>query len=215
MKMTPAPLGPLLFLLLAWLSSALGQIPESALPAFGRNTVLVYKSSNENEAPMVVRIAEFSPSRFVEWEDATTQGTILMPERAVDEARGYVNWQLYVGGVDTRSKNATTLWLSRRIFRELKAKPRIKMDMDSIATWVASLGNDQMTVEVNRKQHSLPVMKTRDERGAERWFLDSEDNPLIVNAIYRNYQQKLASITTDKPNTLRWIKKKAGSTVPR
>jgi len=115
---------------------------------------------------MVVRIAEFSPSRFVEWEDATTQGTILMPERAVNEARAYVNWQLYVAGVDTRSKNATTLWLSRRIFRELKAKPKVKMDMDSIATWVNSLGVDHMTVEVNREQRSLPVMKTRDEREA-------------------------------------------------
>lgn len=210
MKMT---LAPLLFLL-PWLLAPPDQIPESALPAFGRHTVLVYKSSNESEAPMVVRIAEFSPSRLVEWEDATTQGTILMPERAVNEARAYVNWQLYVAGVDTRSKNATTLWLSRRIFRELKAKPKVKMDMDSIATWVNSLGVDYMTVEVNREQRSLPVVKTRDERGGERWFLDSEDNPLIVNAIYRNYRQKLVSITTDKSNTLRWIKKKAGSSVP-
>ena len=53
---------------------------------------------------------------------------------------------------------------------------------------------------------AVPVVKISDERGTERWFIDLEDNPLLVNFLHRNYQQKLISITTDRPNTLRWIK---------
>jgi hypothetical protein len=38
--------------------------------------------------------------------------------------------------------------------------------------------------------------------------LNSEDNPLLMRHQIRNYDQKLTSITTDRPNTLRWIKGK-------
>jgi len=184
------------------------QEKDAAMPAFGRDTVLVYKSSNESEAPFVVRVAEFAPDRYVEWEDATTQGTIFMPSKAITLAKGFVNWRLYEGGVDTKGKDATTLWLSRRLFRDLKEKQKVKVDMDGIPTWITLIGSDRMLLEVNRVAREVPVIKTKDERSAERWFLDLEDNALLVNAIYRNYQQKLASVTTDRHNTLRWIKDK-------
>lgn len=186
------------------------QAPSTAplLPPFGRDTVLVYRSSNESEGAFVVRIARFSPDRYFEWEDTTTQGTILIPAKAVDEAHALVNYQLFQGGVDTRGKNATTLWLSRRVYRELKDNTKVKFDLDALPTQVTVLGTDQMTIEVNRAPRSVPVIKTKDEHGTERWFLDSEDNPLLVNLLVRKYQQKLTSITTDRSNTLRWIKDK-------
>jgi hypothetical protein len=55
---------------------------------------------------------------------------------------------------------------------------------------------------------NLPVIKVKDDRGSERWFLDSEDNPLMLRHLIRKYDQTLASVTTDQPNTLRWIKGK-------
>jgi hypothetical protein len=54
----------------------------------------------------------------------------------------------------------------------------------------------------------LPVIKVNDDRGSERWFLDSEENPLLVKHAIRQFCQILASITTDRSNTLRWIKGK-------
>jgi len=189
--------------------SYLAQVPaDQSLPPFGRDTVLVYKSSNENEGAFVVRIAVFAPERYFEWEDSTTQGTILMPANVVSDARAFVNYQLFQAGVDTKGKDATTLWLSRRMYRELKENPKVKFTIDALPTAVTVLGSGQMTIEVNRASLSVPVIKIKDDRGAERWFLDLEENPLLVNLQVRNYQQKLASITTDHPNTLRWIKDK-------
>ena len=194
-------------LLLSFHPFAVQPLWEQALPAFGRDTVLVYRASTQNAPDFVVRIGEFVPDRLIEWEDSSTQGTILLPAKALSEARNFLGWQLFQAGVDSRSKNATTLWLSRRVFREIKERKRIKFDVDSVPAWVTLLGGDQLAVDVNRSQFNIPVIKTKDDRGTERWFIDQEENPLIVNLMVRDYQQKLASITTDRANTLRWLKK--------
>jgi len=184
-------------------------VPQSAIPEFGRDTVLVWQSENQGEKnKFVVRIAEFLPSRFIEWENETTQGTVFMSSKAVMSARIFVNSRLFEGGVDTRGKDATTLWLSQKAFSELQANGRAKLAIDSIDCWVSVEGEDSLTVEVNREVRSLPVVKTRDERGSERWLLNSVDNPLVVKHAIRKYTQTLTSITTDRANTLRWIKGK-------
>lgn len=189
-------------------------LPQAAsVPPFGRDTVLVYKSEIEqNISSFVIRIAEFSPDRFVEWENSTTQGTVFMPASSVQNSRGFVNSSLFEAGVDTTGKQATTLWLSRRIFRELKERKKAKVAIDSIDTWVTLESDDQVPVEVNRAMVDLPAIKTVDDRQSVRWFLDSEDNPLLLKHVLRHYTQVLASITTDRPNTLRWIK---GKKVPK
>jgi len=61
---------------------------------------------------------------------------------------------------------------------------------------------------VNKKSMKLPVIKVSDDRGSERWFLDQEDNPLMLSHRVRKFNQTLTSITTDQANMLRWIKGK-------
>jgi len=186
---------------------------EAVLPPFGRDTVLVYKAGMDQDTKsFIVRIAEFSPDRFIEWEDTVTQGTIFMPASSVQAAKGFVNSSLFEAGVDTEGKQATTLWLSRRIFHDLKAKKKVKVAIDSIDTWMTLESDDQVPVEVNRTIMNLPAVKTVDERQSVRWFLDSEDNPLLLKHVLRHYTQVLASITTDRSNTLRWIK---GKKIPK
>ncbi len=182
---------------------------DHLLPPFGKDTVLVWDIHNQEfSAQFVVRIAEFLPDRYVEWEDQTTQGTIFMPSRAVAGARAFVSARLFEGGVDTKGKDATTLWLSGQLFHDLKEKKRIKLSLDSIDCWMSVEGTDKLTVEVNRAATELPVIKVKDDRGSERWFLDDEENPLLMKHSVRQFSETLSSITTDRPNTLRWIKGK-------
>ena len=189
---------------------------ERPLPAFGRDTVLVWKMANgDYSSEFVVRIAEFSPDRFVEWEDEKTQGTIFMPNKDVVSAKGFVSANLFGSGMDTRGKGATTLWLSQRIYRELKDKKKVKCDLDSVSGLLTYLGEGQLEVEVNRSPMVLPVIKVADDRGGERWFLDQEENPLLLKHVVRTYTQLLTSITTDRPNTLRWIKGRKLSNLPQ
>lgn len=188
--------------------SAPGQ-ETSLLPAFAKDTVLVWSMKFPDEsADFVVRLAQFNPDRYLEWENATTQGTIFMTGKAIAGAKAFVNARLFEGGVDTKGREATTLWLSTQIFRDIKAKRRIKMILDSVEAWLTLEGSEKMMVTVNRSPIELPVIRVKDDRGSDRWFLDYEDNPLLARHVVRHYDQTLVSITTDKANTLRWIKGK-------
>ena len=105
-------------------------------------------------------------------------------------------------------QNATTLWLSQKIYRDLKENKKAKCMLDGVAGTLKYSGEGQLVVAVNRSERTLPVIKVLDDRGSERWFLDQEDNPLMLSHRIRKFSQTLTSITTDKSNTLRWIKGK-------
>jgi len=199
------------FLELLWIAAAGMLIAEGniPLPAFGRDTVLVWKIENmEYNATFVARVAQFLPDRFMEWEDEITQGTIFMPNEDILTARGFVDSSLFKSGRDTRGKKATTLWLSQQIYRELKEKKKVKCMLDGVQGSMKYVGDDQLDVEVNRSPMTLPAIKVQDDRGSERWFLDQDDNPLMLKHQLRTFTQTLSSITTNKSNTLRWIKGK-------
>ncbi|MBN1570997.1 MAG: hypothetical protein JXA73_24385 [Acidobacteria bacterium] len=194
------------------------EYPEgrSSLPPFGRDTVLVWKIQNlEYEASFVVRIAQFLPDRFFEWEDEQTQGTIFISNELILSAKGFVNSSLFQSGADSTGRDATTLWLSRQIYRDLKERKKVKCILDGVAGTFKYSGEDTLTVEVNRSTVHLAVIKVLDDRGSERWFLDQEDNPLMLNHRLRNFSQTLTSITTDRSKTLRWIKGKKLANPPR
>ncbi len=185
------------------------------LPAFGRDTVLAWRSIPQNvAADFVIRIAEFLPDRYLEWEDFQTQGTIWMPSREIREAKGYESKSLFKPGEDVCAKNVTTMWLSRKIFLEIKAKNKTKMILDGVPCSISCTGFDLFTLEVNKSKMSLPVIKIKDDRGSERWFLDLEENPLLVKHQVGKYEQSLISITSNKPDTLRFIKGRKLSKLP-
>jgi hypothetical protein len=180
---------------------------HSSLPPFGRDTVLVWKVMNADvESSFVIRIASFSPDRFIEWESQNNQGTVFMPASDINDAKGYSNRSLFEAGVDKRSNKYTTLWLSRKIYRELKIRGKAKCRLDGVGATFEYLGRDSLTVEVNKSVENLPVIKAADGRGSEYWFLDNEENPLMLKHLVRSYSQTLSIISTDRPNTLRWIK---------
>jgi hypothetical protein len=190
---------------------------EKPLPAFGQDTVLVWTTQNQDyESQFVVRIAEFTPDRFLEWEDMQTQGTVFMSSSDLLTANDFLNGSsLFRSGVDTKSKNGTSLWLSRKIFRDLKDKGKVKCNLDGIPAFMTYTGDDRLSVEINKSMKELPVIKVTDDRGSERWFLNSEENPLLVKHMIRKYVQTLTSITTNRSNTLRWIKGEKLNNIPR
>jgi hypothetical protein len=190
---------------------------ENPLPAFGQDTVLVWTTQNQDyESQFVVRIAGFAPDRFLEWEDMQTQGTVFMASADLLTANDFLGGSsLFRSGVDTKSKNGTTLWLSRKIFRDLKEKRKVKCNLDGIPAFMTYTGDDQLSVEVNKSRKELSVIKVTDDRGSERWFLNSEENPLLVKHMIRKYVQTLSSITTNRSNTLRWIKGDKLKNLPR
>lgn len=193
--------------LIAGVATAGGPSEESAIPVFGRDTILVYKIQNlDYNANLVVRLAQFLPDRYLEWEDDVSQGTVFMPGRDLEAAKGFINSSLFKPGSDTRGAGATTLWMSKDIFRDLKSKGKTKCAINGVTGLFTLLGKDRLEVQVNRSALMLPVIKVMDDRMEERWFLDQQDNPLMLYHRYRQFSQTLESITTNRTNTLRWIR---------
>jgi len=206
-----------LFIILICCAGAAADAPgEKTLPAFGRDTVLVWKIQHlDFSADFVVRIAQFVPDRYMEWENESAQGTVFMPGQDIEDAKAYVSSSLFKSGSDTRGNRSTTLWLSRKIFRDLKANKKAKCDINGSMGLFSYIGDDTLTVEVNRVPQILPVIKVMDDRKEERWFLDQEDNPLMLSHRVLKFSQTLTTITTDKSNTLRWIKGRKLENPPR
>ena len=82
----------------------------------------------------------------------------------------------------------------------------MKATVDSIDTWMTVLGRDRMSIQVNRSPMEVSVLRVADDRGNERWILYDDRNPLVVKHLFRSFTMTLVSATTDRPNSLRWIK---------
>jgi hypothetical protein len=192
--------------LLFFSAMAIAAVSET-VPAFGRDTVLVWNIRNAGlEAGFVVRLASFTPDIYLEWENEKSQGTVFIPRQDVQNAKDFITSRLFAGGREHRTRNATTLWLSRTMFSDLKERKKVRYNLESVTTTYTFLGEDVLMVEVNRVPMELPVIVVSDGRGGERWFLDREENPLMVRHRFREYDKKLLSISTERTGTLRWIK---------
>jgi hypothetical protein len=177
------------------------------LPAFSLGTVLVWKSENRgNEYDFVIRLAKHSPSRYFEWENQTTQGTVLLKKSAVENARKYSSYRLFQAGADLESADETCYWFSRGLFAELKSAGKGYFMLDAIKTHLEQQAVENISVLVNQEEKKLVTLKFRDNRGGEWWILDDVENPLVVKRRLNSWQEQLASVRTDRPNSLRWIK---------
>lgn len=188
-----------------------GAVEKSPLPEFGLGTVLVWKiEGTEYENGFVARLASFLPERFFEWENETGQGMVSMSERAITNGN-YVTTSLFVVGKEKKTRNETTLWLSRRVFNELKEKKTAKWNLNGVTAKLNFIEEGSVPVEVNMKTEELSVIHAVDDRNTKWTFLNDSENPLLVRYEIRNYRKILASVTTGAPESLRWIK---GSKLP-
>ena len=180
---------------------------ESPLPEFGHGTVLIWKIEGmEYEGSFVARLASFLPNRFFEWENETGQGTVLLRERAIADSGKYETSSLFTVGREKETRNETALWLSRRVFEELKEKQSARWTLNGGTSRLKFIDEGIITVEVNRNTTKLPIIRAADDRNAVWSFLDQPENPLMVRYELRDHSQTLSSVTTGAVDALRWIK---------
>lgn len=188
-------------------SAALLQAGSKIPLAFGRDTVVVWEmKTRASTYSFVVRLARFVPDRHFEWENLASQGTIHLDEKSLNQSDRYILSSLFDVGVDVEAKNSTTLWLSRKVFRQLKESGQTKVYLNGLKDEFKKVAEVDYPLMVNRESLPARALHLKDHRDNEWWFLDDEDNPLLLEYKTNHFHQKLKSVSTDRKNTLRWIK---------
>ncbi|MBI1745798.1 MAG: hypothetical protein HYR55_04325 [Acidobacteria bacterium] len=178
-----------------------------ALFRFDRDTVIVWRAEMQEAGyDFVVRIAQFEPKRLFEWESSANQGVVLLDPSAIQSSRSFQTSKLFSAGSETKSKDETAIWLSKEAFRELADAGHVQVKLDSIANTWRIIRRETVPLQVNREEVQIPVIVVADSRGGEWAFYDHPDNPFFVRHTIRGFTQAIKSITTNRKNTLRWLK---------
>ena len=200
---------PGISILVMALALGLSSNASDKLPDFPTGTVLVWKSENRGyTSEFVIRIAHYRPDLYFEWESGNTQGTVLLKQRAVERAKRYTSSKLIQPGADIETKDETCYWLSQVLFLELKNKGRTTWMLDGIKAELVLTGNSDFNLQLNQQSQSVGLLEARDSRGGTWGFLDDENNPILVFRQLNTYREELASVSTNRPSSLRWIKGK-------
>ncbi|MBI2822930.1 MAG: hypothetical protein HYX74_11970 [Acidobacteria bacterium] len=154
----------------------------------------------------IIRIAEFSPDRRFEWESRAQQGTIRIPARVLKEGKTFTFAKLFENGVDIDQADFLTLWLSEAIYQELKREGRSRVTIDALKDEFLLQETIPYTLKLDRQAVPVSALKVIDGRGATWLFLDSPENPVMLEFQNRYFHQKIRSMTT-RGNILRWIRR--------
>jgi len=177
-----------------------------SLPAPAK-AVLIYNSTVANkETQTILRVARFKPDIFVEWESVNHQGTIHLYQEAVEEGRKFILESLFDAGVDAESRDAMTIWLSGRMYKELKENGHARIELNRLPLKMKVVGTGTFDLMVDKQQRQIPVMTVEDERKNTWVFYDDADNPLMVEYKTPRYRKYLKSVSTSSWPGLKWIK---------
>ena len=181
-------------------------VPPGGAQGLGAGAAIVWDTdARGHTSEFIVRIAQFAPDRHFEWESRAQQGTIRIPGSVLQNGRTFTFSRLFDNGVDIERADFLTLWLSDRVYDELKKDKRSQVVIDALKGDLVVLESLDYPVKLDRAAASVPAFRVKDSRGGTWTFLDDRKNPLMLE--YRNpyYVQKVRTITTGGVK-LRWIK---------
>jgi hypothetical protein len=155
----------------------------------------------------IIRIAEFGPDRYFEWESRAQQGTIRIPAAILKESRKISFARLFDNGVEIDRADFLTLWLSENIYDDLKRNQRSQLTLDAIKEEFLLVETIPYPLMVDKQRVVVSALKLKDSRGAFWTFMDARDNPIMLEYRSKYFLQKVRSLTTHG-NILRWVRKK-------
>ena len=174
----------------------------------GPNSVLIYKSySGHVEREWILRVARFGPDVVLEWESYANQGTLHLFRNSVLNGTSFSLFGLFEPGVEKESKKVMTVWVSRKIYRELVATGSTRIKMNRFPRKLELLEEDRFQLSLNRRPHEVPVIRAVDDRGAEWVLLKDPDNPVLLEYTERKYRLALISFLTRSQVALRWLRR--------
>ena len=173
----------------------------------GPKSILVYRNEDrlQRESQFVLRLARYRPDIFLEWESRSHQGTLHLYRKAVQEATVFHFSSLFEVGVDMESRDAMTVWLSEKVYRELTEQGSSKVRLNRLPAKMSLTEEGTFTLTVDKQVVEIPVIHVEDDRKGFWTFYKNPENPLLVAYRSTYFSQHLKTVSTAPTNKLRWI----------
>lgn len=139
-------------------------------------------NQNGNTYPFTLNMNHYTNTTIsFDWElDERSHGAVFMSEEALNSATDLMN---YFKGGYSDLEDKTSVWVSKKLFSEIKDGKKVKIGLDGGNHDIFELsGKDQFTIK-NKKTGqtiALPVLILKGENNNQIWIADDFTNRLIV-----------------------------------
>lgn len=142
----------------------------------------------------------YASFNYVMDNDNQTRGEVLMSEDAYANATDLYNY--FSGGKVTLDKQ-TSVWLSQKLFKEIKEKGKVVMSTDKSSPKTYKVvkakkdADKYYKVHVNGEYRNIPCIQIVSEDGSQKlWITDNPENPIILKMDI-GFSIELFSVSTD------------------
>ena len=146
-------------------------------------TELIYEvNANNNVYNFVININKLTPEVSFDWkmtDPVNKNGEIIITASARDTST-YLKNYFFGGSVDTLT-NMSAVWVSNKIYNELKSKGETYIENMGDANPVKVLNKDPYETTLNGKTVSLPAIYAEAGNGRSYTILDNPMNPIILD----------------------------------
>lgn len=151
-------------------------------PKFGPGTRIAYEVDYRGETYDFIvyiekRDREGIRIRYSMTDDARTHGMIMLTSDALKESRAQNN---YFNGSDLYLNASTTVWVSEKVYSELKDQKYSRIDPGEGEEKFNLTGEAKMDLPFGDKLKKVKVLIAESESGKSYWILDDKKNPLIL-----------------------------------
>ena len=150
---------------------------EVKVPWLKPGTKMVYGVDFQGKKyDFIVNVKSLPPEIKFDWEmtePVNKSGSILIKASALDTARGQFNY--FRGGSKTL-ENATTVWVSKKVYKELKEKGTTKIILDSDSYTLSLKSKEKMKVSIDGTEKEIDVIYGEIENAAVEYALDESGN---------------------------------------
>ena len=145
------------------------------------NTLTYHLVNGDKQYDFIVSELVMDKNISFRWkmtEPANITGTVKMNKKALDKATNIVDEFSNMSALVMN--NETTVWLSRKIYKNLKNQKPIDVKFDGKEETLTFKGNETFKVKVNDSVKEVNVLYVESNNGHQLWILDNEINPLII-----------------------------------
>lgn len=103
------------------------------------------------------------------------------------------------------SRDAMTVWLSEKVYRELTEQGSSKIRLNRLPVKMSLTEEGTFTLTVDKQVVEIPVIHVEDDRKGFWTFYKNPENPLLVAYRSTYFSQHLITVSTAPTNKLRWI----------